>query len=112
MVSIHMTGTINTSLMNLNASKVISSDVLKVTVQVILCWSECYNGKWQPTKTSDVNHPGELGQIHPTSFDRDGIGLMAFEDSHSSELRVSVGRLTFLLYNTHSLPMVDKEPPP
>ena len=24
-------------------------------VQAVLCWSEYYNGKWQPTKTSDIN---------------------------------------------------------
>ena len=36
-----------------------------VTVQAVLCWTEFYNGKWQPTKTSDVNHPTTLGQFDP-----------------------------------------------
>jgi hypothetical protein len=28
-----------------------------VIAQAVLCWSEFYNGKWQPTKTSDINRP-------------------------------------------------------
>ena len=32
----------------------------KVTVQAMLCWSEYYNGKWQPTKTSDINQPADI----------------------------------------------------
>ena len=34
-----------------------------VTVQAVLCWTEFYNGKWQPTKTSDVNLPTTLGPV-------------------------------------------------
>ncbi|MEP7107393.1 MAG: neuraminidase-like domain-containing protein [Ferruginibacter sp.] len=29
----------------------------KVNVELNLCWSEYYNGRWQPKKTSDVNDP-------------------------------------------------------
>ena len=29
----------------------------KLTVQAVLCFSEYYNGKWQPTKTSDPDRP-------------------------------------------------------
>jgi hypothetical protein len=36
------------------------SDTL-VNVQAVLCWSELYNGKWQPTKTSDINRPTTIG---------------------------------------------------
>jgi hypothetical protein len=38
-----------------------------VTVSAVLCWSEYYNGKWQPQKSSDVNRPAVLG-----SFDTGG----------------------------------------
>ena len=31
----------------------------------MLCWTEFYNGKWQPTKTSDVNHPTTIGSFDP-----------------------------------------------
>ena len=37
--------------------------------QAILCWTEYYNGKWQPTKTSDVNLPTTIG-----TFDLTGPG--------------------------------------
>ncbi|HEY6315370.1 MAG TPA: neuraminidase-like domain-containing protein [Streptosporangiaceae bacterium] len=32
-----------------------------IVVQAVLCWTEFYNGKWQPTKTSDVNLPTTVG---------------------------------------------------
>jgi len=37
----------------------IKMDLPMVSVQAVLCWSEYYNGKWQPTKTSDINRPTE-----------------------------------------------------
>ncbi len=33
--------------------------------QAVLCWTEYYNGKWQPTKTSDVNLPTVIGSFDP-----------------------------------------------
>ena len=30
-----------------------------------MCWTEFYNGNWQPTKTSDVNHPTTIGHFDP-----------------------------------------------
>jgi hypothetical protein len=87
----------------------------KVTVQAVLCWSEYYNGKWQPTKTSDVNNPTELDQFDAAgtgAFDRYELVLSVIEetlveDKDTSRLRVVVsgqGTTSFLLYNTHSLP--------
>ena len=35
----------------------------KVNVTAVLCWTEFYNGKWQPTKTSDINRPASLGSF-------------------------------------------------
>ncbi|MFH0344546.1 MAG: neuraminidase-like domain-containing protein [Chromatiales bacterium] len=99
-----------TQLWNLDASTYIRSDAPKVTVQAILCWSEYYNGKWQPTKTSDVNHPAELGQFHPTVFDRSELFLSVTEEqgyihvsTWSNQALTSLG---FVLFNTHSLPVV------
>jgi hypothetical protein len=46
----------------------------KVAVNAVLCWTEFYNGKWQPTKTSDVNKPATIGVYDPSgpgSFDVD-----------------------------------------
>lgn len=44
-----------------------------VTISAVLCWSEYYNGKWQPQKSSDVHSPACLGAgfdtTGPNSFD-------------------------------------------
>ena len=46
----------------------------QVAISAILCWSEFYNGKWQPTKTSDVNLPTSL-----SFFGNNGGGLGVFD---------------------------------
>jgi hypothetical protein len=102
-----------------------------VIVNAALCWTEFYNGKWQPTKTSDVNNPTTLG-----SFDSAGAG--AFESLRTairlvpaqlmSPLLMQILQITqftlpgdalildisipgkspdggFVLHNTHSLPV-------
>jgi hypothetical protein len=86
-----------------------------VRMQAILCWSEYYNGKWQPTKTSDVNRPTDLGQFAPAgqgAFDRSQLLLGASEEQEA--LRVSIfgaGSSSFLLYNTHSSPAAEEDAP-
>jgi hypothetical protein len=86
---------------------------MRVTVQAVLCWSEYYNGKWQPTKTSDVNRPARLGQFAPggsDAFDRSNLRLSVKEGE--GILRVVVageGVTSFVLYNTHSLPVISSE---
>ena len=79
----------------------------KVAVQAVLCWSEYYNGKWQPTKTSDINRPIDLGTFPPAgqyAFLRTELQLWPFEDG--SALRMLIGSYgSFLLCNTHSLPV-------
>ncbi len=87
---------------------------VKVTVQAVLCWSEYYNGKWQPAKTSDVNHPTTLEQVKPDpkAFNRSNLRLSVFEERDA--LRVSIdreGSSSFLLYNTHSLPLREEDSP-
>ena len=94
-----------------------------VTVQAMLCWSEYYNGKWQPTKTSDVNNPVSLGSISADEvFDR-SLYLLEAKDlrepkSESEGLLVNILTLggsssskSFLLYNTHSLPTLNAADP-
>ena len=103
-----------------------------VAVNAVLCWTEYYNGNWQPTKTSDVNRPTTIGL-----FDASGPG--AFEN-YRSQVRIVPAQFTgtslwarllqvqftlppdalvlaitvasqyyngggFLLHNTHSLPV-------
>jgi hypothetical protein len=83
-----------------------------VTVQAVLCWSEYYNGKWQPTKTSDIDAPEALTTMVAQSFDRSQVRLSFFEEGDA--LRVEIftsGYGSFLLYNTHSLPVREEEVP-
>ncbi len=49
----------------------------QLTVQAVLCWSEYYNGKWQATKTSDVNKPTRLADFSLNEFDRAKLKLTA-----------------------------------
>jgi hypothetical protein len=94
---------------NINLSS-IDSGQKNITIQAVLCWSEYYNGKWQPTKTSDVNQPAELGQfnlIETNVFDRSKLLLWVMNEEPDN-LRVIIsemGSSLFLLYNTHSVPL-------
>ena len=67
-----------------------------VAVSAVLCWTEYYNGKWQPTKTSDVNLPTGIG-----SYDPAGPG--AFENFRSTirivPAELAAPRLTLALWN-------------
>jgi peptidoglycan hydrolase-like protein with peptidoglycan-binding domain len=85
----------------------------KVTIKAVLCWSEYYNGKWQAPKTSDINRAATYG-VGNYGFDRARLWLRVRKDWQDPEaLRVFVGWGTsFLLYNTHSLPVVDDSPDP
>jgi hypothetical protein len=96
----------------------------KLTVQTILCFSEFYNGKWQPTKTSDVNDPNPIG-TYPVSgadaFNRSALRLSISAESGklkgAERLNIHIEntqsltdgqerqKSTFQLYNTHSRPV-------
>jgi Neuraminidase-like domain/Putative peptidoglycan binding domain len=85
-----------------------------VTVAAVLCWSEYYNSKWQPTKTSDVNQPIDFDGFYGAYYDRSNVHLSVDEDKVRDTLRVTVlgGTIvSFLLYNTHSLPVPTEKPP-
>ncbi|HEY9431906.1 MAG TPA: neuraminidase-like domain-containing protein [Blastocatellia bacterium] len=81
----------------------------KMTVQAVLCWSEYYNGKWQPTKTSDVNRPTHLGSYDAAgagAFNRTNYRLGFFEEPDALRVVIIGDSLSsFLLYNTHSVPL-------
>ena len=87
-----------------------------VQVQGVLYWSEFYNGKWQPTKSSDVNRPTSLAVSEATAFDANrnlwridpairltGIPSTSLPLVISSTLTPDSGG--FLLHNSHSLPV-------
>jgi hypothetical protein len=95
-----------------------------VIVQLVLCWSEYYNGKWQTTKTSDVTKPLELSApsslIGENKFSLDGenkfdrsclhLGVVQTGNGplsiivYGGTAEQSYGRNYFILYNTHSRP--------
>ncbi len=103
-----------TTLSQLDTSTPINIPPANITVQAVLCWSEYYNGKWQPAKTSDINKPTKLGTYAASgsgAFDRsslqlrvnfevDGLRIVIMDGTNSS---------SFLLYNTHSLPVTKEE---
>jgi len=81
----------------------------RVTLRAVLCWSEYYNGKWQPAKTSDLNRPVELGVFDaggPRAFDRTKLWLSAHEVEGTLRISFHSGNMgSFYLYNTHSAPV-------
>ncbi len=103
-----------------------------VAVQAVLCWTEFYNGKWQPTKTSDVSQPTTVGnfdpggpgsfeacrgqvRIVPAQFTRENANAGFLSPSFQLPgdaliLAITVssdryGPAGFVLHNTHSLPV-------
>jgi hypothetical protein len=96
----------------------------------VLYWTEYYNGKWQPTKTSDVNAPASIGTFDatgPNSLDS-ARGLIRivpaqFTGANAAAQMLGVSFATpgdalilaittgsgaaggFVLHNTHSLPV-------
>lgn len=93
----------------------IPSDV-SITVQAVLCWSEYYNGKWQATKTSDINRPTKLGTFG-AEFDRSKLRLSVLEEEDVLVVNIyGQGQDqqppdSFFFYNTHSLPLLNKNHP-
>lgn len=81
----------------------------RMTVKTMLCWSEYYNGKWQPAKSSNVENPPVLTTFDVDSqwpFDRSRYNIEVHEEGDA--LRVTVGwAASFLFYNTHSEPLND-----
>ena len=89
-----------------------------VNVSAALCFSEYYNGKWQPTKTSDVNLPTMIRsypagdnsfeaqrswlRLAPTELAGDMAGALLISIESPLDGTIAGG---FVLYNTHSLPI-------
>ncbi len=91
------------------AVKTSSDNDVNVRIGAVLCWSEFYNGKWQPSQTSDINAPVDLGAYSPAeaaSFDRSGLSLWSDEPAEGLRITIRGGLSSraFRLYNTHSQP--------
>ncbi|MGH9751738.1 MAG: neuraminidase-like domain-containing protein, partial [Blastocatellia bacterium] len=89
-----------------------AQNTTRVTAQAILCWSEYYNGKWQPARTSDVDRPLELGKFDSFgagAFDRSQLKLsVMFWTKGAIRIIVSnaigLGGSSFFLHNAFSAP--------
>jgi len=102
------------NLADLPASSLVDPNAIKMKVQSILCRSEYYNGKWQPTRTSDVNRPAEppgdgFSPAGQNPFDRSMLRLtVSLEESGALRLDIfgqgDGGVPYFRLYNTHTSP--------
>lgn len=100
----------------MDISSVVNLDAMKVSVQAVLCWSEYYNGKWQPTKTSDVNAPTGLDSYPPageSAFDRSQLVLGAWAENDALRVGISgdLSSSSFLVYNTHTVPVREVDAP-
>lgn len=88
-------------------SSIVPLGTTQVRISAVLCWSEYYNGKWQPTKTSDVNRPIYVQTVSLSeALDLSWWYLQLFEKDGT--LRVIVQGapdVSFRLNNTHSLPV-------
>jgi hypothetical protein len=99
-----------------------------LTFQAVLCWSEFYNGKWQPAKTSDINRPTTLVWSDPAHFDPvrnlwrivpdfppqapNGSIVLSIQSPETYNYNRHDSAGGFLLYNTHSLPVRFEDAPP
>jgi hypothetical protein len=99
-------------LAEVDARKLFKTSTPKVRVRAILCWSEYYNGKWQPARTSDINRPVKIGDAFSLNeFSRSALRLEVFEHKVGAGAPLVVGILgqgvgvkRFILYNTHGVP--------
>jgi hypothetical protein len=103
----------------------------QVAIGAALCWSEYYNGKWQPTKTSDLRRPtsfsnnvlGYLTADQADEFERDARTLLRIVPSWMTPPASAPDALIlaiteqesdqplggFMFHNSHSLPVALEE---
>ena len=85
----------------------------------VLCWSEYYDGKWQPPKTSDVTAPLNLGEFAANTFSRNLLTLHLVRDPEWNFISISPFAsggvdpyfipFSFFFFNTHSSPLQQYE---
>jgi hypothetical protein len=88
----------------------IQTEVPQIAIRAMLCWSEFYNGVWQPAATSDPLRPTDLGVVAPGTLDRSALRLSS--SVADGALRIDIdgqGSSFFVLYNSHSLPVRREE---
>jgi hypothetical protein len=81
-------------------------------IEINLSWSEYYNNKWQPRKTSDFNDPIDLGKFEPFElykFKREKIKISSYFDDSGLIVDIDYPKKShyFKLFNKHSAPLKD-----
>jgi hypothetical protein len=87
-------------------------------IEINLSWSEYYNNKWQPRKTSDFNSPIKLKDcegnkdFEPGEFKREQIKISSFFDDSRLIVRILYPEdnpYFIKLFNKHSAPLTDPD---
>ena len=87
---------------------------MKEKIEINLSWSEYFNNKWQPRKTSDFNDPIDLGEFKPVELDkfkREKIKISSYFDDSGLMVDIDYPRKKshyFKLFNNHSAPLIDQ----
>lgn len=95
-----------------DATQIIGSELNgppKLRIEVNICWSEYYNGKWQPKRTSDLEEPVSIDVTGTFTFLRNKLALWYETLSYKDQLRIVVKypygqNGSFYLVNKHSRP--------
>jgi hypothetical protein len=104
-----LAGTGSIATMKANELKVLTAPIL---VKAMLCWSEHFNGSWQPSKTSGTDVQADLGTNPEPKIDRSQLRLDVIENDKSLRIGVSFNRsASFVLFNTHSPPVLENPAP-
>jgi hypothetical protein len=98
-------------------TKDINQGMEEKIIEINLSWSEYYNNKWQPRKTSDFNDPIKfredeyklMGYVYD-EFNRENIVISSFFNSSELEVHISIhpyawNDYLFRLFNKHSAPL-------
>jgi Neuraminidase-like domain len=93
-------------------AKQVAPRPVPMNIQAMFCWSEHFNGTWQPTKTSGIDVQALLGSSPVTDFFRSKLQMSVAESSDKNlRIEVSYGNnmpMDFVLFNTHSAPLVEE----
>ncbi|MGB5927888.1 MAG: neuraminidase-like domain-containing protein, partial [Cyclobacteriaceae bacterium] len=81
----------------------VGSTSMLLNLEVSLCWSECFDGKWQPRNTSDFNDPMKFNGVS-RNFKRSEYLPMHVSFGRDGELYVKVKEKYWKLFNKHSNP--------
>jgi Neuraminidase-like domain/Salmonella virulence plasmid 28.1kDa A protein/Putative peptidoglycan binding domain len=96
-----------------DAAQVMPKAIPKVETRAVLCWSERFNGKWQPARTSDIDAPAFVDRTTEKGFNRSGFSIWA--DEAEDFLKLTIVQSTaeashFRLTNLNSLPIWSNPP--